>query len=103
MSDADKATKETYDKLTRINKQLRGASIEYLKECIKEIDKHVETIDEIKGTEMPLFMSAIERSMFGNDDTSDEPKKKIHTSTSSKSSGATVTRKRKSKSGPPSS
>jgi hypothetical protein len=103
MSDVDKATKETYEKLTRINKQLRGASIEYLRECIKDIDKHVETIDEIKGQEMPFFMSAIERSMFGNDDTSEEPKKKMRSSISSKSSVATVTPRKRSKRGTSSS
>jgi hypothetical protein len=99
MTDAEKAEKTTYEKLVRINKQLRQASIDYLSECIKEIDQHVETIDEIKSNEMPLFMSAIERSMFGNSDLSDEPKKKIHTSTTLKNSGDTVTKKRKSKRG----
>lgn len=97
MTEEQKNTKETFDKLTSINKKLRVATIGYLTECIKEINKFVEIIDEIKATDMQFFTSAIERAMFGQDDR--EAKKKISSSTTLKNSDVTAIPKKRSRNG----
>lgn len=97
MSEEEKNSKAVFDKLTAVNKKLKRANIEYLSECIKDIGDYEQAIDEIKSSELQSFMSAVERSMFGQAD-SDE-KKKIVSSITSKNSGDTVTPRKRSKSG----
>ena len=98
LPEEEKSTKETYEKISLINKKLRLATIEYLRECLKDLDNYVDLIDEIKSIEMSIFMSAVERAMFGHTD--GEEKKKIPSSTTLKNSKDTAIKKKRLRNGP---